>query len=385
MRVLHVVGAMNRGGIETWLMHVLRHTDRARVQHEFMVHTANLGAYDHEIVSRGSRLHRIESTRNPAAYAAALHRHLRSHGRYDVVHSHVHHFSGLVLTAAYLAGVGTRIAHSHSDTSSVQATAGLGRRAYLRATESLIRRFATSGLAASSKAGAALFRWPESAGCAWRVLHYGVDVEPFRTRPDSDRVRRELGIPPHALVVGHVGNLLPVKNHRLLIETFAEIGRQAPAAMLLMIGTGPLKTDLEAQVAALGLTSRVIFAGARSDVPTLLMGAIDVFMFPSLWEGLPLAAVEAQAAGLPIALSDRVSEEADVVPELIRRLSPTASPQDWAQACLELTNARAVDGYTRVAESDLNIVRCVDALERVYESSRSAPHWAGAPAQTGVN
>jgi glycosyltransferase involved in cell wall biosynthesis len=198
-------------------------------------------------------------------------------------------------------------------------------------------------------------------------------------------VRRELGIPPHALVVGHVGNLLPVKNHRLLIETFAEIGRQAPAAMLLMIGTGPLKTDLEAQVAALGLTSRVIFAGARSDVPTLLMGAIDVFMFPSLWEGLPLAAVEAQAAGLPIALSDRVSEEADVVPELIRRLSPTASPQDWAQACLELTNARAVDGYTRVAESDLNIVRCVDALERVYESSRSAPHWAGAPAQTGVN
>jgi len=386
LRVLHVIGAMNRGGIETWLMHVLRHSDRARVQHEFVVHTAQPGAYDEEIVALGSKLYPIGSTTNPLAYAAAFRRHLRVNGRYDVVHSHVHHFSGLVVTAAYLQGVTVRIAHSHSDTSAVQQTSSFGRRTYLRTTEALIRRFATIGLAASAKAGTALFPWQQSADCPWRVLHYGVDLEPFRAAPDKNAVRQTLGIAADSLVIGHVGNLLPVKNHRLLIQTFAEVARERPRASLLLIGTGPLRTALEQQVAALGLTSHVIFAGARADVPALLMGAIDVFMFPSLWEGLPLAVVEAQAAGLPIALSDRVSEEADVIPEMIHRLSPDASAQQWAAACLQLASARSTaDAYHRVAASDLNIERSVSALEDVYESACRVRHSSTAAARAGVN
>ena len=370
IRVLHVVGAMNRGGVETWLMHVLRHGDRARFHHEFVVHSTTPGAYDNEIRALGSSVFPVSSPRNPALYSLRLRRHLRRHGPYDVVHSHVHHFSGVVLRAASVTGIRVRIAHSHNDTSAIQAKAAVGRRIYLKVTEALIRRYGTMRLAASEKAGNALFRWNHAAECPWRVLHCGIDLEPFRTLPDRACVRRELGIPHDDLVFGHVGNLHAQKNHGLLIRIFAELAHRHPQSFLLLIGVGPLRTELEAQVAALGLTSKVSFAGTRPDIARLLMGAIDVFVFPSLAEGLPLAVIEAQAAGLPIVLSDRVSEEADVMPELIRRVSPDAGPEEWANACIRFKDVRMPrEGHQSVEASDMNIRHSVASLQDVYELS----------------
>jgi glycosyltransferase involved in cell wall biosynthesis len=370
-RILNVVGRLDRGGVETWLMHVLRHIDRTRFAVDFLVHTDVTAAFDDEVRSLGSRIIPLPSPTPGLRYASRFRRAIQGGEGYDLVHSHVHHFSGVVLRAAYLAGVRARIAHSHSDTSATQAMASTWRRGYLTMTEALIRRYATMGLAASAKAGEALFTWrPTAAECPWRVLHYGIDLEPFKLAADRLATRKDLGIPEGTLVVGHVGNLVPVKNHPLLIRAFAEMSRHDAKTILLLIGTGPLRADLDAQIAALGLTQRVIFAGARSDVPRLLMGAVDVFMFPSLWEGLPLAVVEAQAAGLPIVLSDKVSEEADIVPEQICRLSPEMDATAWADACLRLATARTRgEGYRRVAESDLNIDRSVAALQDVYESS----------------
>lgn len=367
IRVLHVVGCMNSGGVETWLMHVLRHRD-PRTRHDFVVHSPADGAFDDEIRELGARIFRLPGYRNPITYSRRLQRLLIQEGPFDAVHSHVHHFSGIVLRAAHAAGVPARIAHSHSAPAPSDSRATLRRRIYTKASAALIGCYGTIGLAASKDAGKALFSGRARA-CPWRVLHCGIDLEPFRSLPNRDVVRRELGIPRGCLALGHVGNFNAGKNHHLLVRAFAEVARLRSDAMLLMIGEGPLKAAVKSEVAALNLTSQVVFTGSRSDVPRLLTGAIDVFVFPSRWEGLGLAVIEAQAAGLPVVLSDRVPEEADIVPRLIRRLTPDATPREWARAALDLEHARMpYEGFAGVFASDFNIVHSLVALRDVYES-----------------
>src|SRR5208283_1463389 len=145
VRILHVVGGMNRGGVETWLMHLLRHLDRQRFRMDFLVHTSQPCAYDNEIAAFGSRIIHCFPHTKPWRYAPNLMRILREDGPYDVVHSHVHHFTGLLLFIARRAGVPVRIAHSHSDTSLSDNGAGPGRLAYLWLMKYLIRTNATGG------------------------------------------------------------------------------------------------------------------------------------------------------------------------------------------------------------------------------------------------
>jgi glycosyltransferase involved in cell wall biosynthesis len=370
LRVLHVVGRMDRGGVETWLMHVLRRVDRSRFHFDFLVHTDRAASYDAEICAGGGQIIPLPSPTPGLNYARRFRAAIRRQGTYDIVHSHVHHFSGIVARAAHKAGIPVRIAHSHTDTSVLQGTASVARRAYLRLTEALIDRYATVRLAASEQAGTSLFspsRFPRER---WQVLHYGIDVEPFATSVDRRAVRAEFGLSEEQLVIGHVGNLHRAKNHAFLIEIFAAIARRDPRAALLLVGDGPLRDRIKRMIADLDLTPRVVFAGQRPDVPRVLLGAIDLVAFPSLFEGLPLAIIEAQAAGLPVVLSDRVSEEVDVVPQLIRRLDIEQNPEEWATTCLQLRSLRLRESARRlVADSDLNISRSVLNLQQVYEAA----------------
>ncbi|MGD0041301.1 MAG: glycosyltransferase, partial [Isosphaeraceae bacterium] len=213
IRILHVVGGMNRGGIETWLMHVLRHIDREMYRMDFLVHTARPCAYDTEIWDLGSRIIPCLHPSRPWWYARNFFRALHAFGPYDIVHSHVHHFSGLVLRLAHRAGVLMRIAHSHNDASPVDGRARLPRRLYLRLMERWIAHHATLGLAASPEAAASLYgpHWADDPNR--RVLYCGIDLAPFRSLLDGAAVRREFGIPDGAYVVGHVGRFFPQKNH----------------------------------------------------------------------------------------------------------------------------------------------------------------------------
>jgi glycosyltransferase involved in cell wall biosynthesis len=350
-------------------MHVLRSIDRSTFAIDFLVHTDTEGAYDEEIARLGARLISLPHPTRRLMYARRFREAIRPFGPYDIVHSHVHHFSGVVLRAASLCRIGIRISHSHSDTSATQAKATTIRRVYLSLTKALIRRYGTMRLAASTNAGRALFGCDQrDARCPWDVLHYGIDLNLFSKQADRTAVRQEFGLHRDTLVVGHVGNFYPVKNHDLLISTFAEINRRHPNSALLLVGDGPLRPHIEERVAALGLTDRVIFAGPRSDVPRLLTGAVDIFMFPSLFEGLPIAVIEAQAAGLPILLSDRVSAEVDILPNAIHRLTLESGPAHWATACLKLQHRIEPSVALRhLAASDMNIERSVNALRRMYE------------------
>ena len=152
---------------------------------------------------------------------------------------------------------------------------------------------------------------------------------------DRAAIREELNIPSNAFVLGHVGRFTFHKNHAFLAEIARAVAEREPNTRLLLIGDGPLRGDLERQISELGLGDKVIFAGIRSDVPRLLLGAMDVFIMPSVVEGLPLVGIEAQAAGLPIIFSDIITDEADMIESLIWRLSLSQPASAWAEAALE--------------------------------------------------
>ncbi|MHB1035279.1 MAG: glycosyltransferase [Pirellulales bacterium] len=368
VRILHVVGGMDRGGVETWLMHVLRHVDRSRLAMDFLVHRQGACAYDEEIRGTGSRILVCPRPRRLWAYARNFTRILRDCGPYEVVHSHVHHFSGYTLGLAERAGVPVRIAQSHNDTTGVEADCGLLRRLYLSWMRRLVVRHSTVRIGVSRRAAAALFgpSWRDDAGC--RLLYYGIDFAPFRRQVDAVAIRRELGIPGDALVLGHVGRFFEQKNHAFLVDVFAEVAKQEPRARLLLVGEGPLRPRIESRIAALGLKDRVVLTGSRPDVDRLMLGAMDVFLFPSLWEGLGLVYVEAQAAGLPCVIADVVPEEADVVAPLVRRMSVDESAASWAEAVLESRFRKMAPRESLAALEDgrFDIRKSVKQLEAIY-------------------
>ena len=368
IKILHVVGGMNRGGVETWLMHVLRHIDRELFQMDFLTHTTAPCAYDDEIRALGSRLLPCLHPSRPWQYARNFKRILRENGSYDVIHSHVHHYSGYVLWLAAQAGIKTRIAHSHSDTAALQARAGFLRRGYLQSMEWLLRRYATCGLSASRKAAAALFGAKWESEPRWRLLYYGIDFSPFYQHISPNTVRSELQIPSDAFVIGHVGSFSPVKNHAFLAEIAAEVVKREPNTYMLLVGDGPLRPTIEQQAQELGIGKQVIFAGVRADVHRM-MRAMDVFVMPSFYEGLSIACLEAQGSGLPVILADVIPEEVDQINPLIHRLSLRQTAFVWAENILTRKSRAKITRHEAISmleKSVFNITYSVRHLQQVY-------------------
>lgn len=370
IRILHIVGGMSQGGIETWLMHVLRHIDRDRFKMDFLVHTTEACAYDEEVIALGSRIIRCPHIHQPWIYSGQFKQILRDYGPYNIVHSHVHYFSGYVLRLAKQAGVPIRIAHSHNDTSSAEAKAKWSRQLYLSLTRRWISKYATLGLGCSEKAAGDLFGRAWKSDPRWQILYYGIDLTPFEEQIDPVSVRGELGIPDDAFVVGHVGRFEEQKNHLFLLEIAAEIVKREPKICLLLIGSGSLRPQIEQKAIDMGLTDHIIFAGNRPDVPRLMLGVMDVFMLPSLHEGLPVVGIEVQAAGLPFILSDLITEEVDIVKPLVQRISLCQPASVWADAVLAARNATSIltraESRAILESSPFNIASSVKALTKTY-------------------
>ncbi len=370
IRILHVLGMMERGGAETWLMHILRMIDRNRYQMDFLVHITEPQDYDDEIRALGSDVILCPHTRQPLRYARDFLRVLKEHGPYDVIHSHVHQYSGFVLRLAKWAGVPVRIAHSHLDASAFEAHASMRRRAYLGLMRRWIARNMTAGLSVSNQAASDLF------GAGWerdprhQILFCGIAMEPFTQRVCRTAIRAEFGVPEDAFVIGHVGRFTEQKNHVFLLAIAAEALKRDRRARFLMIGDGELRVAMEEQAARLGIMDRVIFAGLRPDVPRVMLGAMDAFLLPSFYEGLPLVLMEAQAAGLPSIFSDTISCEADIVPPLVHRCSLAAPPLAWAETLLAMRASgppiTRAEAFAIAEATPFNVRTSWKRLERVY-------------------
>jgi glycosyltransferase involved in cell wall biosynthesis len=373
-RVLQVFGTMNRGGAETWLMHVMRNIDRKRFQIDFLVHRVAKGSYDDEIRALGSQVIPCPGFKNPLSYSLRLRGLLKEHGPYDVVHSHVHHFSGLILRVAKGVGVPVRICHAHSDTRMVDSRAGLLRRAYLGTLKRWLKSYASEGMAASENAAVALWGTDWRLDSRWRIMHCAIDPGAFREAGDKSRLRANIGLPPEAIVIGHVGRFDPPKNHTFVLQIFKAALEMDSRVRLLLVGDGPLRDSVTRGAKELGLSDRVLITGSRDDVPQVMKEAMDVFVFPSLYEGLPLVVLEAQAAGLPVVLSEQITREVAVSPSLLTWAPLSKPAEEWAKMCLTAARegnlASREKAWGHIVGSGFDIANSVGKLQAVYSGTR---------------
>jgi glycosyltransferase involved in cell wall biosynthesis len=365
-RILHVTGGLGAGGAETWLVSVLRHIDRSQWQFDFLIHDPSLSFYRDEVERLGSKVYVCPG--NVLTYGRCLRSVLRE-GSYRIVHSHMFLSSGYVLKLAAKEGVPVRIAHAHNTFDKKGHSPVRRLRNWLM--KKWVARYATLGIAVSDAAGTAVFgdNWKKGTG---QVIRCGVETEKFRVHPDGGRLRRELGIRPDAFVVGHVGSFTEQKNHQFLLKVAAETAGREPNVVFLLVGEGSLRSQIERDAARVGLAERVIFAGLRRDVPELMSSVFDVFVLPSLFEGLPLVVIEAQAAGLPCVISDVVTPETDVNVSLIHRLNLAAGVQSWAEQLLACKGVKPVEKSEALAiieQSPFNIERSAAGLLAIYEKA----------------
>lgn len=330
IRVLQCVNNMHRAGLETILMNYYRAIDRTQIQFDFLMHRDERSDYDDEIEQLGGRIYRAPRLypQNYPAYFRFMKRFFSEHPEYKIVHSHIDAMSYLPLMAAKRAKVPVRIAHSHSTNIDKDA------------------KFLLKQLFRFCLRGEANVFWAcgESAG---RFL-FGerkADVVPNAVHPDKflyDNnvrvdVRKELGV-KDAFVIGHVGRFTYAKNHCFLVDIFASIQEIVPESVLFLVGTGEKQADVEAYVRLLGLQDKVKFLGVRSDVNRLFQ-AMDAFVLPSLFEGVPVVGIEAQFASLPCYFSDKVPFEVSFTPEC-RFVSLQKSADEWAREVIEARNAQ---------------------------------------------
>jgi glycosyltransferase involved in cell wall biosynthesis len=373
-RVLHVVSSLERGGIEIWLVHLLLHIDRRRFPTDALVLNARRGPLESELRSLGCRVFYCADHRKPWVLQRFMSDVLHRYGPYDIVHSHVHHFGGMVIRVAAKQDVPIRIVHSRNDMRPVEGRVGRLRRMYTRIMRRWIDAYATQLVAISVPAAEDLFGsgWRRDERCS--IIYSGRDLSGFARQGDREEIRRSLGLPADALVIGHVGRFHERKNHAMVIDIAAEVFRRESRARLLLIGDGPEEGVVRERADRAGIADRVVYAGARNDVAALLRSAIDVFLFPSRHEGLGVAVVEAQAAGVPCIVAAHLPGEIDVVPALIRRVALHAGPAIWANTVLQMVRGPGVDrkeALQMVLTSDFNIERSAAKIAQLYERERA--------------
>ncbi|WKY46936.1 glycosyltransferase family 1 protein [Eubacteriaceae bacterium ES3] len=356
VRILHVFGKLNRGGAETMIMNLYREIDRSKIQFDFVIHTEEECDYNLEIESLGGIIHHVPqyTGKNHFKYKKAWRDFFIEHSSYKIIHSHVRSTASIYLAMARKRGIYT-IAHSHN-TSSGSGVSSIAK----NILQYRLRYIADDLFACSKDAG----EWLFGNKCHFHILKNAIDTDKFRFNEEIRQTKRaELNVTDR-LVIGHVGRFDPQKNHTFLIDIFKVINLKWENATLVLIGDGGLKNSIEKKVNDLGLEKTVIFTGVRSDVPELLQ-AVDVFLFPSLFEGLPLTLVEAQAAGLPCVISDTITREIVMKDELITFVLLEDEPETWADEVLK-NRAVRLNAQDEIKNNGYDIHSSVEWLQAYY-------------------
>ena len=375
-RILHILKSLPLGGIETWLMHVLRRDHESWIGHELLLMVEEPGAYEAEARSLGIPIHKVVHNGSWIRWLADFHRFLRKEGPFAAVHSHPSRVGGAILAIAALARVPVRIAHQHDARSAGPDFKG-GLEALLHRGTMLLTR-----LGATRRIGITKAAIEDIAGKTWRrekdcsILLYGFDFSSFDGAPERARaLRSALKLEPTHRIVGHVGRFDPVKNHDFLLRSFAKLAQGDQDAVLVMVGRGRLEPDIRKLATALGITGRVRFAGSSTDIAAY-MALFDLFLFPSFSEGLGIVCVEAQVAGTRVLASDTVPEEAAVVPGAMAFLPLQAGERTWAERSAELLALPRGDPERwrkAVDQSAFGIERCLHDLHAIYREELGAP------------
>ena len=361
IRVAQIIGKWLGGGVESVVMNYYRNIDRSEIQFDFICDEDSTNIPYDEIESLGGKVILIPPYQKVIKYHKELKRVLKE-GNYKIVHSHINTLSVFSLFAAKCAGVPVRIAHSHSTTNKKEKNKNLMKQ-LLRPFSKV---FATDYMCCSELAGRWLFGDKEYDKGNVYLLNNAIDLDKFKYDEVVRREKRkELNIDDDTLVIGHVGRFVEQKNHRFLIDIFNEVHKQNEKSILLLVGQGPLMEKIKEKVKSLGIEDSVKFLGQRNDISELYY-AFDAFCLPSLYEGLPVVGVEAQATGLLCLFSDDMTKETKVL-ESTKFLSLEQSAKEWAEILLKsIENFERKDTTIEFFNNGFDIKMEVKKLIKIY-------------------
>lgn len=306
IRILHVVSELNQGGIENFIMNIYRSIDKNKVQFDFIVHHTAKGVFEDEIESLGGKVFHFSflDDKNYFKYKRDLKKFFKEHDEYNIIHGHLASLGFIYLKYAKNAGIKNRIAHSHG-TATPKSLKG-----FIKSiTFKYFGKYSTIRFACSTEAGKYMFNTNDD----FTFIPNAIDFNRFKYNIDvRNNIRKKYKIDNNC-VIGHVGRFTIEKNHVFILEILSEIKKTNENVKLLLVGDGPLRNTIQMKAEEQGLTENVIFTGNIKNVQDMY-NAMDIFILPSLFEGLPVTGIESQVSGLPSIFSNNVTREVKISP-----------------------------------------------------------------------
>lgn len=367
-RVLQIGMTDNWGGIESYIINYYRNIDKNKVQFDFINIYPNDLCFQNEIEELGGKIYKVPSYyKHPFAYMKQVKKIIKEN-KYEIVHCNMNSAVFLFpIIAAKLAKTKVIIAHSHNSSSDK----GFLKDFIHAVNKRFIPLFANTYFACSNKAGKWFYSKKVLKSTRYCVINNAIDSKKYLFNEEIRKIKRkELNINDSTVVLGHVGRFNKQKNHEFLIEIFNEYNKKNNDSVLLLVGIGPLQEKIKNQVSDLNLNEKVIFLNQRKDVNELLQ-AMDIFMLPSLYEGLPLVGVEAQSSGIPCVLSDTITEELKILDDKVFYVGLNDNLEDWVEIIDKCTKIKRINEYENIVKAGYDIEISTKKLIALYEKLRS--------------
>lgn len=361
IRVLQVIGIMNRGGAETMIMNLYRNIDRNKVQFDFVENSFEKATFDDEIEALGGKIYHCPhfTGKNLMDYKKWWRDfYLQHKEEYRIVHGHIGSTAAIYLKEAKKNGIFT-IAHSHNIKN--HSVNGILYNLLSYPTRFIADYFfACSKVAGIDRYGKKFLERNRS-----KVLPNAIDTKKYAYNLATREKVRQAFVDDNEILVGHIGRFVNAKNHKFLISIFEEFLKIVPNSKLLLVGDGNLRKEVEQLVKQKGINDHVIFTGVRNDINEIVQ-AMDIFVFPSLYEGLPVTLVETQTSGLPCVISDKVPDESIITKKLVTVKKLTDAPKEWAKHMNDRLTEKRYDRTQEVIDAGFDISETAKWLEKFY-------------------
>lgn len=361
--VLHILHSMNRGGAENALMNYYRQIDRTKLQFDFLLTETAKCDFEDEILALGGKVYRIPvlSLKNPFKYVIALRHFFKSHPEYSIVHSHTSSKSAIPLLIAKWSRIPVRITHSHSSLSESNLSGSIR-----DALKPLLKVSANYYFSCGEQAAQWLYGEKFCQKGKVKIIRNVINASQFRYNLETrNRIRETLGIDSNEIVIGHVARFCDVKNHLFSVDILNALIQIRPNSTLLLVGDGPERQNITNHIRKLGLENKVKFVGVVPNVYDYEQ-AMDAFILPSFYEGLPLSIIEAQVSGLRcFTTKGTVSQECSVT-DLVNYLSLEAGAEYWAKEIIKGIDNQRIDRFDDIQSAGYDSVTASSKLQNLY-------------------
>lgn len=357
MKRILIIGMHDKiGGVETFFMNYYRNIDKNKIQFDFINMFKEL-CFENEIIELGGKIYKVPNVKiNPIKYYNELKKIIKSN-KYEIIHINMLSMANVMpIIAARNAGAKRIIVHSHN----TNTPQGALRKILNKLNKKIVLKNATDLFACSEAAG----RWMFGKNKKFTVIKNAIDIEKFKYDEQKRKeIRKKLNI-ENKFVIGHVGRFSEQKNHEFLIDVYQQVLKKGKNTVLLLIGEGELKKNIIEKVKNIGIEQNVIFLGTTNKISDYYQ-AMDLFVLPSKFEGLPVVGVEVQTNGLPCIFSENITEEMKITDNVT--FLKIENAEDWADCILKLErNSKRKDETEKIREKGYDIICEANRLEKIY-------------------